>query len=127
MIVLVVNLRVPPAPLAAIGLAGILVRLVGLTLIGGTASLAACAGTVRAMKKAPLARVSAPRETSMPFAVPIGWRPFGERTDRTEALATGLIVAGAAVTRPRARRPSRLSRPARPGSRTARPGSPPPR
>ena len=43
--------------------------------------------------------VAALRETSVLFAVLIGWLAFGERMDRTKAGAALLIVAGVALTR----------------------------
>jgi drug/metabolite transporter (DMT)-like permease len=51
------------------------------------------------MTQAPIALVAALRETSILFAVLIGWLAFGERIDRAKALAALLIVAGAALTR----------------------------
>ena len=71
----------------------------GLGLIAGAASFAAYAIAVWAMTQAPIALVSALRETSILFAVLIGWLTFGERIDRSKALAAGLILAGAALTR----------------------------
>ncbi|MBT8409455.1 MAG: EamA family transporter [Alphaproteobacteria bacterium] len=54
---------------------------------------------VWAMTVAPIPLVTALRETSILFAVMIGWLAFGERMDRTKALAAGLIVAGVVLTR----------------------------
>lgn len=71
----------------------------GLGLIAGAASFAAYAIAVWAMTQAPIALVAALRETSILFAVLIGWLAFGERIDRAKALAALLIVAGAALTR----------------------------
>lgn len=71
----------------------------GIGLVAGCASFAAYAIAVWAMTAAPIALVSALRETSVLFAVLIGWAFFGERIDRTKAIAAALIVAGAAVTR----------------------------
>lgn len=55
--------------------------------------------TVWAMTIAPIALVSALRETSILFAVLMGWLLFSERMDRTKAVAAGLIVAGVILTR----------------------------
>jgi drug/metabolite transporter (DMT)-like permease len=63
------------------------------------ASYAAYAIAVWAMTVAPIALVSALRETSILFAVLIGWVLFGERMDRTKALAAALIVGGVMLTR----------------------------
>lgn len=70
--------------------------------IGGlaaTASYGAYAIAVWAMTIAPIALVAALRETSILFAVLIGWLVFGERMDRQKAFAAALIVAGVIVTR----------------------------
>lgn len=68
-------------------------------LVAGIASCTAYAISVWAMTKAPIALVAALRETSILFAVLIGWTVFGERMDGRKALAAGLIVAGVALTR----------------------------
>lgn len=69
----------------------------------GTAAAALSFGAyvvvVWAMTLAPIALVTALRETSILFAVLIGWLIFGERMDRTKAVAAGLILAGVALTR----------------------------
>lgn len=70
-----------------------------LGFIAGAASFAAYAIAVWAMTQAPIALVAALRETSILFAVLIGWLAFGERIDRAKAIAALLIVAGAALTR----------------------------
>ena len=70
--------------------------------MGGLASMAsygAYAISVWAMTLAPIAVVAALRETSILFAVLIGWLAFGERMTREKALAAGLIVAGVMLTR----------------------------
>jgi drug/metabolite transporter (DMT)-like permease len=70
--------------------------------IGSAASLAsygAYAVSVWAMTVAPIALVAALRETSILFAVLIGWLVFGERMDRGKAVAAVLIVAGVMLTR----------------------------
>lgn len=54
---------------------------------------------VWAMTVAPIPVVTALRETSILFAVLIGWLAFGERMDRTKALAAALILTGVALTR----------------------------
>ena len=63
------------------------------------ASYGAYAVSIWAMTVAPIAVVAALRETSILFAVLIGWLAFGERMDRWKALAAGLIVAGVILTR----------------------------
>ena len=71
-------------------------------LLGGGAALfsyGAYAIAVWAMAQAPIALVTALRETSILFAVLIGWLAFGERMDRTKAAAAGLILAGVVLTR----------------------------
>jgi len=69
----------------------------------GTAASAASYGayavSVWAMTVAPIALVAALRETSILFAVLIGWLAFGERMDRGKALSAALIVGGVMVTR----------------------------
>jgi drug/metabolite transporter (DMT)-like permease len=70
-----------------------------LGMIAAAASFAAYAIAVWAMTLAPIALVGAVRETSILFAVLIGWRFFGERMDRGKALAAVLIVAGVMLTR----------------------------
>lgn len=71
-------------------------------LVGGLASVAsygAYAISIWAMMLAPIAVVAALRETSILFAVLIGWLAFGERMTRGKALAAALIVAGVMLTR----------------------------
>lgn len=68
-------------------------------LIGGVASFSAYAIAVWAMTLAPIALVGALRETSILFAVLIGWLWFGDRMDRGKALAACLIAIGVAITR----------------------------
>ena len=67
--------------------------------VAAMASYGAYAIAVWAMTLAPIALVAALRETSILFAVVIGWIVFGERMDRQKILAAGLIVAGVALTR----------------------------
>lgn len=80
-----------------------IVRASGRTWLLG--ALAACASygayaiAVWAMTIAPIALVAALRETSILFAVLIGWLIFGERIDRGKALAACLIVGGVVLTR----------------------------
>tara|TARA_R110002073_G_scaffold87564_15_gene207955 strand:+ start:12116 stop:12952 length:837 start_codon:yes stop_codon:yes gene_type:complete len=71
----------------------------GVGMVAAAASFAAYAIAVWAMTLAPIALVGAMRETSILFAVLIGWRFFGERMDRGKALAAVLIVAGVMLTR----------------------------
>ena len=70
--------------------------------LGSLASLGsygAYAIAVWAMTQAPIALVTALRETSILFAVLIGWTLFGERMDRGKAIAAALIVSGVVLTR----------------------------
>lgn len=62
-------------------------------------SLSAYAIVVWAMTHAPIALVAALRETSILFAVLIGWRIFGERMGPQKAIAATLIVSGVVLTR----------------------------
>lgn len=68
-------------------------------LLAPAASVASYAIAVWAMTQAPIALVAALRETSILFAVLIGWLLLGDRMDRAKALAAGLILLGAALTR----------------------------
>ena len=70
-----------------------------LGMIAAAASFAAYAIAVWAMTVAPLVLVAALRETSILFAVLIGWLVFGDKMDRTKVIATGLIIAGVVLTR----------------------------
>ena len=70
-----------------------------LCLLAAAASFAAYAIAVWAMTVAPLALVAALRETSILFAVLLGWLVFGDRMDRSKAAAAGLIVLGVVLTR----------------------------
>lgn len=63
------------------------------------ASYGAYAISVWAMTVAPIALVAALRETSILFAVLIGWLVFGERMSPNKALAAALIVGGVILTR----------------------------
>jgi len=68
-------------------------------IIPAAASLAAYAIVVWAMTQAPIALVAALRETSILFAVVIGWIIFGERMNAGKAIAACLIIAGVVLTR----------------------------
>lgn len=71
-------------------------------IYGGLAaagSYGAYAIAVWAMTVAPIALVAALRETSILFAVLIGWLLFNERMTRGKLLAVGLIVSGVILTR----------------------------
>ena len=71
-------------------------------VMGGFASAAsygAYAISIWAMSFAPIAVVAALRETSILFAVLIGWLGFGEPMTKSKAIAAGLIVAGVMLTR----------------------------
>ncbi|WP_209426014.1 EamA family transporter [Pararhodobacter sp. SW119] len=63
------------------------------------ASFLAYAIAVWAMTQAPIPLVGALRETSILFAVLLGWLVFGDRMDRGKILAAALIVTGVALTR----------------------------
>ncbi|MDH3265038.1 MAG: EamA family transporter [Paracoccaceae bacterium] len=71
----------------------------GIGLVAAAASFGAYAIAVWAMTLAPIALVAGLRETSILFAVLIGWAFFGERIDRMKGLAALLIVAGVVLTR----------------------------
>lgn len=70
-------------------------------MAGGAAliSYTAYAVSIWAMTQAPIALVAVLRETSILFAVLIGWLIFHERMTPAKALAAGLIVAGVMLTR----------------------------
>lgn len=67
--------------------------------LASVGSYAAYAIAVWAMTQAPIALVTALRETSILFAVLIGWIVFGERMDQGKAVAAALIVGGVVLTR----------------------------
>ncbi len=71
----------------------------GAGMFAAAASYAAYAISVWAMTKAPIAVVAALRETSILFAVLIGWAVFGERLSRGKIIAAVIIVTGVIVTR----------------------------
>ncbi len=71
----------------------------GTGAIAGAASYAAYGVSVWAMTVAPIALVAALRETSILFAVLIGWLAFAERMTGTKILAATVIVAGVIITR----------------------------
>jgi drug/metabolite transporter (DMT)-like permease len=66
---------------------------------GAAASYGAYGVSIWAMTLAPIAVVAALRETSILFAVLIGWLLFGERMDGPKWIAVTFIVAGVALTR----------------------------
>ena len=66
---------------------------------GSIASYGAYGVSIWAMTLAPIAVVAALRETSILFAVLIGWLVFGERMDRPKWAAVALIVGGVVMTR----------------------------
>jgi drug/metabolite transporter (DMT)-like permease len=68
-------------------------------LVAAAASFSAYVIAVWAMTVAPIALVAALRETSILFAVLIGWLAFGERMTGEKALAAAVIVAGVMLTR----------------------------
>ena len=67
--------------------------------IGAAASFGAYAISVWAMTFAPIALVAALRETSILFAVLIGWLAFGERMTREKVVAAMVNVSGVILTR----------------------------
>lgn len=67
--------------------------------LAAAASYGAYAVAVWAMTKAPIALVAALRETSILFAVLMGWLVFGETMDRAKASAALLILTGVTLTR----------------------------
>ncbi|WP_149139879.1 EamA family transporter [Gemmobacter caeruleus] len=67
--------------------------------IATAASYGAYGVSVWAMTIAPIAVVAALRETSILFAVLIGWLAFGERMTKGKALAAVVIVGGVILTR----------------------------
>lgn len=71
----------------------------GVGLVASAASYGAYGVSVWAMTIAPIALVAALRETSILFAVLIGWLIFGERMTRGKALAALVIVGGVMLTR----------------------------
>ena len=71
----------------------------GVGMVASAASYGAYGVSVWAMTIAPIAVVAALRETSILFAVLIGWLWFGERMTRSKALAAVVIVSGVMLTR----------------------------
>lgn len=67
--------------------------------LAAVASYASYAVAVWAMTLAPIALVAALRETSILFAVLIGWLVFRERMTPAKAMSVGLIVGGVVLTR----------------------------
>jgi len=67
--------------------------------LAAVASYASYAVAVWAMTVAPIALVAALRETSILFAVLMGWLIFGERMTPAKGLSVALIVAGVVMTR----------------------------
>lgn len=68
-------------------------------MFAAAASYGAYATSVWAMTRAPIAVVAALRETSILFAVLIGWAVFGERISRGKLIAAVMIVGGVITTR----------------------------
>ena len=71
----------------------------GIGSLAGAASLGAYWIAVWAMTVAPIALVTALRETSILFAVLLGVVLFGERFDRGKMISTVLIIFGVVLTR----------------------------
>lgn len=70
-----------------------------LGMVAAAGSFGAYAIAVWAMTVAPIALVGALRETSILFALALGWAVFGERIDRGKLMAATLIVTGVVLTR----------------------------
>lgn len=68
-------------------------------MIAAAASYGAYGVSVWAMTRAPIAVVAAVRETSILFAVLIGWIVFGEKMTRGKAISAAVIVGGVILTR----------------------------
>lgn len=68
-------------------------------LVAAVASYGAYAVVVWAMTRAPIALVAALRETSILFAMLIGWMVFSDRMSPGKVIAGGLIVTGVVLTR----------------------------
>lgn len=68
-------------------------------IFAAAASYGAYAISVWAMTHAPIAVVAALRETSILFAVLLGWLVFGEKITKSKAIASMVIVAGVMITR----------------------------
>jgi drug/metabolite transporter (DMT)-like permease len=75
------------------------VRTWKLTLVGGAATLASYGLVLWAMTQAPIALVSAARETSVIFAVLLGVVAFKERLTTTRLLSIALVVVGLVTMR----------------------------
>lgn len=67
--------------------------------VAAAASYGAYAIVVWAMTIAPIALVTALRETSILFAVLIGWWVMGDKMDRGKVFAAALIISGVVLTR----------------------------
>ncbi len=74
-------------------------RIWRLNAVAALASYGAYAIAVWAMTQAPIALVTATRETSILFAVLIGWILFRDRMGGQKILAAALIVGGVILTR----------------------------
>lgn len=66
---------------------------------GGTASFLAYGLVIWAFTQAPIALVTALRETSIVFALLIGTIILKESVTRVKIISAGVIIAGAAVLR----------------------------
>lgn len=71
----------------------------GLGVLAGLGSYGAYAIAVWAMTVAPIALVAALRESSILFAMLMGWWFFGERLGREKLIGAALILAGMMLTR----------------------------
>ena len=65
----------------------------------GTGSFVAYAIVVWAMTQAPIALVSALRESSILFAMVMGWLLFKDKMDTPKIIASIVIVCGIMITR----------------------------
>ena len=89
----IVSLRHGPATL------GVIARSWKITLVGGATTTVAYMLVVWAMTQAPIALVSALRETSVIFAVLLGVVVFKERLGPARAVAIAFVVLGIFLTR----------------------------
>ena len=74
-------------------------RIWGLGIVSGVAAYGSYALAIWATTHAPIALVAALRETSILFAVLLGWLVFREGMDRWKAIAAVAIVSGVVLTR----------------------------
>ena len=93
---------VMPLALRALHVVGAILWIGGVAFVGSlgaAASYGSYAIAVWAMTLAPIALVAALRETSILFAVLIGWLGFGEKMTAGKAVSVAMIAGGVALTR----------------------------